>query len=76
MIQLPQDKANHFLYGSVIFLLIAAITTPLIGLVAATLIGAGKEIINDKLLKNGSPDFLDFAATAAGAIVGYFCTKL
>ena len=74
--QLDQDKANHFVYGAIIFTTIAVITTPLIGLMVTTVVGIGKEIINDKLLKNGTPDFLDFVATVAGGIIGYICTRV
>ena len=44
---------------------------PLTGLIVAAVVGALKEIVWDWLLKRGTPEFLDFVATALGGLVVY-----
>jgi len=73
--QLPQDKANHFIYGALIYLVIGVVFGAVAGLTAAFLIGAAKEIY-DKVSGKGCPDVLDFVATGAGGVLGYLCTVL
>jgi hypothetical protein len=50
--------------------------SPLIGLIAAAIVGALKEIIWDWLLKKGTPEFMDFLATALGGAIAYMAIKL
>ena len=73
MPQLPQDKANHFIYGLAIFLVVGFAIDAVAGLTAAALIGAIKEVYDQKS-KTGCPDAMDFVATAAGGVAGYLCT--
>tara|TARA_R110000868_G_scaffold112176_5_gene302320 strand:+ start:10751 stop:11005 length:255 start_codon:yes stop_codon:yes gene_type:complete len=73
--QLPQDKANHFIYGLAIFIAFGFAFGAVAGLVAAALIGAAKEVY-DKVSGKGCPDALDFVATAAGGVAGYLCTYI
>lgn len=73
MPQLAQDKANHALYGLAIFIAVGFVFGAVAGLVAATLIGAAKEVY-DRVSKKGCPDVLDLVATAAGGAAGYLCT--
>ena len=73
--QLPQDKANHFIYGLVIFFVVGFGTDAVTGMAAAVLFGAAKEVY-DRVSKKGCPETLDFLATAAGGIAGYLCTYL
>ncbi len=73
MPQLPQDKANHALYGLAIFIAVGFVFGAVAGLGAATLIGAAKEVY-DRVSKKGCPDAFDFVATAAGGAAGYLCT--
>lgn len=69
----PQDKANHFLYGTVAAVVgtyAAAFfgVEPRTGAVlAATIAGVGKELY-DYVSKQGTPDPMDAVATAAGAL--------
>lgn len=49
--------------------------SPLIGLLIAAIVGALKEIIWDWLLKQGTPEFLDFLATALGGAIAYIVVK-
>jgi hypothetical protein len=82
--QLPQDKANHFIYGLLIFGVVS-LYSPLAGLIAAVVAAAAKEAsdayINYKA--TGSVfqgphgfEFLDFLATSAGGAAGFYCSYL
>jgi|GEM_PF-6958160 len=74
------DKILHFAAGAVIcvifsFLLrfcIPGIST-WVGLIAAFAFGMGKEIWD---IKHGTPEFLDFIATASGGFVVFLILKL
>jgi hypothetical protein len=77
--QLPQDKANHALWGAIIFIAALAVTrTPLIAAAVVVVAAAAKEasdaIINYRT--TGDPmhgphgvEFLDFAATCFGGVL-------
>jgi len=73
---MKQDKLKHLLAGIGISLVFGVLSSPLIGLVAAAMVGALKEIIWDWLLKRGTPEFLDFLATALGGAIAYMAIKL
>ena len=67
---IPYDKALHYLYGSVIF---AVCYHLLLGwsnaLWAVAMIASGKEIYDYMHRDSHTPDFMDFVATMAGALV-------
>lgn len=71
-----QEKLKHLLTGIGIGLIFGVLSSPLIGLIAAAMIGALKEIIWDWLLKKGTPEFMDFLATALGGAIAYMAIKL
>jgi len=71
-----QDKLKHLLAGIGISLVFGVQFSPLIGLIAAAIVGALKEIIWDWLLKKGTPEFMDFLATALGGAIAYMVIKL
>ena len=71
-----QDKLKHLLAGIGISSVLGVQFSPLIGLIAAAIVGALKEIIWDWLLKRGTPEFLDFLATAFGGAIAYMAVKL
>ena len=73
---LPQDKANHLIYGLLMFMVMTPFTGALLAVLTVAIIGALKEIIHDKLMGKGTPDFWDFVATAAGGALGFICTYL
>ena len=73
---MKQDKFKHLLAGIGISLIFGVQFSPLIGLIAAAIVGALKEIIWDWLLKRGTPEFLDFLATALGGAIAYTVIKL
>lgn len=71
--QLPQDKANHVLYGLLIFGVVG-LYSPLAGLIAAVVAAAAKEAWD--ATGRGHVEFLDFLATSAGGAAGFYCTYL
>lgn len=65
---IPQDKANHFVYGAVVGALVAAVTGyPNAALVSAVVLGFVKEMY-DLATKTGTPDWRDVVWTAAGGV--------
>jgi uncharacterized protein involved in cysteine biosynthesis len=73
---MKQDKLKHLLAGIGISLVFGVQFSPLIGLIAAAIVGALKEIVWDWLLKKGTPEFMDFLATALGGAIAYMAIKL
>ena len=73
---MQRDKLKHLLAGIGISLVFGVQFSPLIGLIAAAIVGTFKEIIWDWLLKRGTPEFLDFLATALGGAIAYMAIKL
>ena len=73
---MKQDKLKHLLAGIGISLVFSVQFSPLIGLITAAIVGALKEIIWDWLLKKGTPEFMDFLATALGGAIAYMAIKL
>lgn len=71
-----EDKLKHLLAGIGIGLVFGVQFSPLIGLLIAVIVGALKEIIWDWLLKRGTPEFLDFLATALGGATAYMVVKI
>ncbi|MDI9470783.1 MAG: hypothetical protein QM296_11365 [Bacillota bacterium] len=71
MLKIPQDKVGHFLIGAGISLVVGGLVDPDTGLIAATVAGVAKEVVWDKLLARGTPEFMDALATAAGGVLGY-----
>ena len=67
---MPKDKKLHILAGLALSLVAGLLICPLIGLAAAAVVGALKEIIWDWLLKKGTPELLDFVATVLGGVLG------
>ena len=68
---MPRDKKLHLLAGLALAIIAGLLFCPRIGLAAAAVIGALKEIVWDWLLKKGTPEFMDFVATVAGGAIGY-----
>lgn len=69
------DKLYHFVAGFLISLIIGLIS-PISGLITSVIIGAGKEVVWDKLMKKGCFEVLDFVATCVGGVVGYLILML
>ena len=65
-----KDKKLHILTGLAFAIIAGLLFCPRIGLAAAAVVGALKEIVWDWLLKKGTPELLDFVATVAGGVIG------
>ncbi len=82
MAKAMRDKVLHTLAGAVIALTVLAIFAlfqtqwhgweKFIALSVSILISAAKEVVWDKWLKRGTPDFYDFVAGLYGAFGGVF----
>ena len=66
---IPYDKALHYVYGSVLFSLCYHLVGCANALLAVCMIAAGKEIYDYLHRDSHTPDFWDFVATMAGALV-------
>ena len=69
------DKVYHLVAGFVISALIG-IVSPAIGLITSVIVGAGKEVVWDKLMKKCCFEVLDFVATCIGGVIGYLILTL
>lgn len=63
---LPADKANHFVYGSVLAG-VGSLHSLLAGAALCAAFAIGKEIY-DRVSKRGNPEVADAIATLAGAV--------
>ena len=72
---MAKDKKMHLIFGFIIALVFGLIS-PILGLITATIIGAAKEVIWDKLLKKGCPEYLDFFATCLGGLIAMVLISL
>jgi len=73
---MPKDKKLHIYAGLSLALTVGLLLCPFLGLVTAVVIGAGKEIIWDYLLKKGTPEWWDFIVTVLGGTLGYTILNL
>ena len=74
---IPTDKLLHFLVGSAVYLAISSFAKMLgfstensvvFGFCTSGLVSVAKEVIWDKILKNGTPDFSDAYSGILGAV--------
>jgi len=66
---MSKDKILHFIAGIGITLLFGIIISPVWGVLFGIAGGIAKELIWDKWWKKGTPELLDFLATAIGSIL-------
>ncbi len=66
---IPQDKANHFIYGFLIFIGLNIFVNENIAFSTVCIIALLKEIVHDKILKKGTPEIKDFIFTILPAII-------
>ena len=71
---IPQDKANHIIYGAMVYYVLQFFFPPILSLLGVTIVAASKEIY-DVVSKKGTPDLYDFVMTIVGAIP-FFLLKL
>ena len=69
---IPSDKANHFIYGLMIFTLCSIPFGWIVGIISCSIFGIGKEIY-DEYNPNHTPDVMDAIYTIAGGVVGLAC---
>lgn len=69
--QLPQDKANHVIYGVAIYLCLAPFVGHQNALLASCVGGALKEVYDRCHRDKHTPEVLDWAATTAGGLACY-----
>lgn len=67
---LKQDKANHLIYGLIIFGLFKVIFNPLIGIMMCTIFGIFKEIYDSFHKEKHTTDIYDAISTIVGGIIG------
>jgi hypothetical protein len=65
---IPLDKANHFIYGYLVFCFSQLFFGIAISSLIVLAVAAAKELIWDKYLQKGTPDWKDFLFTIAGPI--------
>ena len=64
---IPQDKANHFIYGNVICFFFSLFFIPLVTITFIVIISIGKELYDYKT-KTGTPELMDVIWTLLGAL--------
>lgn len=67
-IKIPRDKKLHFIAGLALALVISFAITPLVGFIAASACGVGKELYD--MTGRGTPEWMDLWYTVAGGTVG------
>lgn len=71
---IPADKTAHFAVGTVLFAVLLPFIGPLYAMVGVTIIGFAKELYDALNKDKHTPDVWDALATAAGGVLGFFCT--
>ena len=64
---IPQDKANHAIYGALVYFILQFALSPVFALLGVAFFAATKEIY-DFVSKSGTPESLDFLVTISGAL--------
>ena len=67
---IPLDKANHFIYGLVIFIACSSVLNVTIGLIICIIAAFGMELYDFKHKNKHTPDIMDAVYTCVGGIVG------
>ena len=78
--QIPKDKQDHLLAGTSIGFMASALTintdkTFVYSIASVTLIAGGKEIVYDKWMGKGKPEWKDFGYSLGGAVIGWGMIK-
>ena len=72
MINLPRDKALHFIVGVLIYAA-AHFISPVVGMIAVIVAAVGKEVYDYANRDKHTPDLWDAGATLAGGFAGLIC---
>lgn len=73
---IPQDKANHMIYGLVIFTVPAVLFTALVGLGVCVIAAFSKELYDLQHKDSHTPDIYDAIWTIAGGAFGFIISLL
>jgi hypothetical protein len=66
-----QDKINHIKYTAGMALLLSLATNPTLSAGITLFVwGFGKEIVYDKWMGKGTPEWMDFVADIMGTVIG------
>ena len=65
---IPQDKANHFVYGTLLGAISCLAFGPILSIAITFLVGFGKEVW-DKVSGTGTCDLIDLIVTMIGGMV-------
>ena len=71
---IPADKTAHFASGAVLFAVLLPFVGPVYAMASVTIIGFAKELYDALNKDKHTPDVWDALATAAGGVLGFFCT--
>ncbi len=69
--QIPQDKANHYIYGLILAALFGSNVSPAGGLMFSIWMGLVKEMVDRFDDRPTTSSFVDFLATALGGLTYY-----
>ena len=73
---IPQDKANHFIYGLLIFTLISTLLNVMFGLGVCIVAAFAKELYDLQHKTIHTPDIYDALWTIAGGVTGVIISFL
>lgn len=73
---IPADKVFHFTGGTILFALALPFTGPVYAVAAVTIVGFLKEVYDSLHKQSHTPDVWDALATAAGGLLGFYCTTV
>lgn len=65
----PADKANHFVYGFIMYLLAGLLFSGSTALIIVIAVAVLKELIWDKLLEKGTLEYADVVYTIVPALI-------
>lgn len=71
---IPADKVYHFAGGAILFAVLLPFAGPVYAVASVVVIGFAKELYDAMNKANHTPDIWDALATAAGGLLGLFCT--
>jgi hypothetical protein len=71
---IPADKVMHCMMGVALFAVLLPFIGPVYAVAAVTGIGFAKELYDSVNKESHTPDIWDALATAAGGLLGFYCT--
>ena len=71
-----KDKLTHFFSASLLLFVLLLLFNDTVAISVVLLTAASKELINDKLLKKGNPEVLDFVYSALPCLLYVINTNI